>query len=215
MTLKYLYMTLGTILSASACCDANGSHSNIPENEKTNIPASQRTVLVAYFSWSGTTQRIAEEIARLTNGTLFRIEPMTPYPSEYEPCTEVAKAERDENRRPAIKNKIIDFDRYDTIFIGCPVWWHTAPMIIHTFLEEPTYHFKGKTVIPFCTYAATYRDETLTRMVELTPDSLHLRGFGNSGDVRQVAPWLRAIGILPEAPVNSNVSNARPRREAE
>lgn len=58
-------------------------------------------------------------------------------------------------------------DSYDIVFIGCPVWWHTAPMIINTFTES--YDFKGKTVVPFCTYASTYRDETLQKIVTLTP----------------------------------------------
>ena len=72
------------------------------------------------------------------------------------------KKEKEDNTRPAIKDRVEDWDSYDTVFIGCPVWWWTAPMIINTFAES--YDFKGKTVIPFCTYAETYRDETLARI---------------------------------------------------
>ena len=108
--------------------------------------AQDRKILVAYFSWSGNTQHVAEHIARQTGGTLFRIEPVKPYPTEYTPCTEVAKAEKEQNARPAIKNRVADWDSYDTVFIGCPVWWWTAPMIINTFAES--YNFKGKTVRP-------------------------------------------------------------------
>ena len=124
-----------------------------------NLYAQDNKILVAYFSWSGNTQYVAEQIAKQTGGTLFRIEPVKPYvkpyPTEYTPCTEVAKKEKEDNARPAIKNKVEDWDSYDTVFIGCPVWWWTAPMIINTFTES--YDFKGKTVIPFCTYASTYR----------------------------------------------------------
>ena len=64
-------------------------------------------ILVAYFSWGGNTRHVAEYIARQTGGTLFRIEPEKPYPSEYVPCTEVAKAEKEQNARPAIREMAI------------------------------------------------------------------------------------------------------------
>ena len=98
-----------------------------------SLYAQDNKILVAYFSWSGNTQYVAEQIAKQTGGTLFRIEPVKPYPTEYTPCTEVAKKEKEDNARPAIKNKVENWDSYDTIFIGCPVWWWTAPMIINTF----------------------------------------------------------------------------------
>ncbi|VDR36495.1 flavodoxin [Alistipes sp. cv1] len=90
----------------------------------------------------------------------------------------MAKAEKEADARPAIKSKVDNWDQYDTVFIGCPVWWWTAPMIINTFAES--YDFRGKTVVPFCTYAATYRDETLARIRELTPAAEHLKGFGTN-----------------------------------
>lgn len=100
-----------------------------------NLYAQNRRTLIAYFSWSGNTQHVAEYIAGQTGGTLFRIDPVKPYPTDYKPCTEVAKKEKEQNARPAIKNKVEDWDSYDTIFIGCPVWWWTAPMIINTFTK--------------------------------------------------------------------------------
>lgn len=166
-----------------------GMNTYAQDNAKTD------KVLVAYFSWSGNTQHVAEYIAQQTGGTLFRIEPLKPYPEEYVPCTEVAKKEKEANARPAIKDRVEDWDSYDTVFIGCPVWWWTAPMIINTFAES--YDFKGKTVIPFCTYAETYRDETLARIVELTPEASHLKGFG-AVDRRTagIMDWLREIGMI-------------------
>ena len=138
--------------------------------------AQDRKILVAYF------------------GTLFRIEPVKPYPTEYTPCTEVAKAEKEQNARPAIKNRVADWDSYDTVFIGCPVWWWTAPMIINTFAES--YNFKGKTVVPFCTYASTYRDETLAKIAELTPDARHLKGFGAvDRNTEGITEWLKEIKL--------------------
>lgn len=157
----------------------------------------ETSILVAYFSWSGTTQRMAQEIATQTGADIFRIEPVTPYPTEYTPCTEVARAEKEANARPSISGKVEKWPEYDTVFIGCPVWWWTTPMIICTFAES--YDFSGKTVIPFCTYASTYRDETLARIVELTPVAQHLEGEGlTSGRVNaaNISSWLKRIGIV-------------------
>lgn len=163
------------VLGCGTSC-ASDEPSAINENENAGVYFNGKKVLVAYFSWGGTTQRMANQIQEITGGDIFNIEPVTPYPTEYTPCTEVALEERDNNARPAIKGTVDNWEDYDIIFIGCPVWWHTAPMIIHTFCES--YDFKGKTVVPFCTYAATYRDETLAEIVNITPDAAHLTGEG-------------------------------------
>lgn len=114
--------------------------------------------------------------------------------ARYAPCTEVAREEKDNNARPAIKGTVENWDDYDVVFIGCPVWWWTTPMIIHTFCES--YDFKGKTVVPFCTYAATYRDETLAEIVSSTPDADHLTGEGlTSGRITPstIQTWIDLI----------------------
>ena len=184
---------------------------NQDDNEGTENPDEPNTpdepsgdsnnILVAYFSWGGTTQRMAQQIVAHTGADLFRIEPVTPYPEDYTECTEVALEERDSDARPAISSTIDEeaWAEYDTIFIGCPVWWHTTPMIICTFAES--YDFAGKTVVPFCTYASTYRDETLARIAELISGAeVHLDGLGlTSGSLSNesnVENWLREIGII-------------------
>lgn len=153
-----------------------------PAGDGTEVPENSK-ILVAYFSWGGTTARMARQISEQTGGTLFEIVPVNPYPSEYTPCTEVALAERDADARPAIKDRVEDMDSYDVIFIGCPVWWHTAPMIINTFAES--YDFKGKIVVPFCTYASTYRDETLQK------DCIAYTAIYPSGRSRTHLKWCR------------------------
>ena len=173
-----------------------------PENpeepgEDPETPNGDSKILVAYFSWGGTTQRMAEEIARQTGADIFRIEPVVPYPTDYTECTEVAQEEKNNNARPAIADEVENWEQYDTVFIGCPVWWWTTPMIICTFAES--YDFEGKTVVPFCTYASTYRDETLARIVELTPAADHLTGEGlTSGRINEqnISLWLNGIGII-------------------
>ena len=101
-----------------------------------DTPDSDSKILVAYFSWGGTTQRMAQEIVRQTGADLFRIEPVVPYPTEYTPCTEVALEEKNNDARPAIAATVENWEDYDTVFIGCPVWWWTTPMIICTFAES-------------------------------------------------------------------------------
>ncbi len=217
---KYLIylMMAAAVMAFSACSHEDENEPQTPEienPEKPNdegedtpddpeqpgdnpdTPGGNGKILVAYFSWGGTTQRMAQEIVRQTGADLFRIEPVVPYPTEYTPCTEVAREEKDNNARPAIASEVENWADYDTVFIGCPVWWWTTPMIICTFTES--YDFKGKTVVPFCTYAATYRDETLARIVELTPDAEHLTGEGlTSGRINEqnISSWLKEIGLI-------------------
>ena len=214
----YLMMALATF-TFNACSDDDPLQKepeteqpgNQDDNEGTENPDEPNTpdepsgdsnnILVAYFSWGGTTQRMAQQIVAHTGADLFRIEPVTPYPEDYTECIEVASEERDNDARPAISSTIDEeaWAEYDTIFIGCPVWWHTTPMIICTFAES--YDFAGKTVVPFCTYASTYRDETLARIAELISGAeVHLDGLGlTSGSLNNesnVENWLREIGII-------------------
>lgn len=217
---KYLIylMMVAAVIAFSACSPEDENEPQTPEIENPekpddggedtpddpeqpgdnpDTPGGNGKILVAYFSWGGTTQRMAQEIVRQTGADLFRIEPVVPYPTEYTPCTEVAREEKDSNARPAIASEVENWSDYDTVFIGCPVWWWTTPMIICTFTES--YDFKGKTVVPFCTYAATYRDETLARIVELTPDAEHLTGEGlTSGRINEqnISSWLKEIGLI-------------------
>ncbi len=198
---KILMLLVGflTIMSGLACSNDNVMLEPDNENEGVNESVgsaffSGKKVLVAYFSWGGTTQRMAQQIQNFTGADVFRVEPVVPYPTEYTPCTEVALEEKNNNARPAIAGTIENWDDYDVVFIGCPVWWWTTPMIIHTFCES--YDFKGKTVVPFCTYAATYRDETLAEIVNSTPDAAHLTGEGlTSGRITPstIQTWINLI----------------------
>lgn len=183
LILAALMMSLTTITACNSDSSDNEGSSDVTANYFGN-----KKVLVPYFSWGGTTRRMAQEIQRITGGDIFEIEPSTPYPTNYTECTEVALRERDNNERPAIKTVMPNFDDYDVVFIGCPVWWHTAPMIISTFAES--YDFSGKTVVPFCTYASTYRDETLQKIVDLTPKADHMQGLGSTGSMSGVQSWL-------------------------
>lgn len=154
-------------------------------------------ILVAYFSWSGNTRALAEEIQSQTNADLYAIEPATPYTTNYtELAYTISLNEKNNNDRPALQDTTLDLSGYDYIFVGCPVWWGDAPMLIHTFLEQ--YDFSGKTVIPFCTFA-TSTGQTLNDIINATPNSSHLEGLGTRGrssyNASTVSSWLQRIGI--------------------
>lgn len=186
------FILTALVLGCGTSC-ANDDTATI-EEPRDGVYFNGKKTLIAYFSWGGTTQRMAQQIQNITGADMFRIEPVVPYPTEYTPCTEVAREEKDNNARPAIKDRIENWEDYDIVFIGCPVWWWTTPMIIHTFCES--YDFSGKTVIPFCTYASTYRDETLAEIVNSTPDASHLTGEGLTGgsiNAQRIQTWIDLI----------------------
>ena len=114
----------------------------------------ENKTLVAYFSCTGNTRKLAENLNKKVCGDLFEIEPMTPYTKEdlnWEDENSRSTLEmKDPNNRPPVKNKVENMDKYDLIFLGFPIWWGKAPTIINTFLES--YDLKDKIIIPFATY---------------------------------------------------------------
>ena len=161
--------------------------------------AQGKKILVTYFSWSNNTKALAEEIQRQTGADIYRIEPREAYTTDYNTLAyTIAQNEKADNARPALKDTLQTMSQYDIVFVGCPVWWFDAPMIIHSFLECQAYDFKGKTIVPFCTfYTSTY--ETLNDIVTATPQSDHLDGLGLRGassySQQTVNEWLDRIGI--------------------
>ena len=97
-------------------------------------------ILICYFSASGVTKKVAQKIASTMKGDLFEIEPTIPYTNEDLDWTNKesrsTKEMNDRSFRPPIKNNVQNLEEYDTILIGFPVWWYTAPTIINTFIEE-------------------------------------------------------------------------------
>ncbi|MBQ2536251.1 MAG: NAD(P)H-dependent oxidoreductase [Bacteroidaceae bacterium] len=110
-------------------------------------------VLVAYFSASGTTKGVAQQLAEVTGGTLHEIKPEQPYTDadlDWRNKKSRSSVEmQDRKSRPAITDKLTNLQDYDVIYVGFPIWWNTCPTIINTFMEA--YDFQGKTVIPFAT----------------------------------------------------------------
>lgn len=168
-----------------------------PMPEPTPEPADEEKVLVAYFSWSGNTESMASFIQEQTNADLFVIQPVNPYPEDYSDTTDVALIERDENRRPEIRNLPATIDEYDAIFIGYPIWWHTAPMIIGTFLES--YDLSGIDVYPFTQSASMDREQFNNSMAFVRSSAgsavVHDGLFASSSNTEAIMAYLNENGF--------------------
>ena len=107
-------------------------------------------ILIAYFSWGGNTEGIAEEIRRQTGADLFEITMVNPYSSDYNTVLDEAQRDQKAQARPELASHVENMEQYDTIMIGYPNWWASIPMPVASFLEE--YDFSGKTILPFCSH---------------------------------------------------------------
>ena len=130
--------------------------------------------LVAYFSATGTTAKVAERLCKATGGQLYQIRPETPYTKA--DLNWLSKKSRssvemsDPDCRPPLADKLADVAGSDIIFIGFPIWWYREPSVIDTFLE--TYDFSGKKVIPFATSGSSGLGDTAKRMRTILGDKV-------------------------------------------
>lgn len=157
-----------------------------------------KKVLVAYFSATGTTQRLAERLSKATGADLFEIKPERPYTSadlDWQNSNSRSSLEmKDKNFRPSIANKIDNMGSYEVIFIGFPVWWYREPSIIDTFMES--YDFSGKIVVPFATSGGSPIGESGENMQLLAPNAKVYHGKCFSANVSEdelknwAAEWL-------------------------
>ena len=147
---KYIIILLCiSLLTLTAC----GTKKEEPKKEET-VKESSNSVVI-YFSATGTTKSIAERIASKSNSDIIEIIPKEKYKDEdlnYNSDCRANREQNDSSARPEIENTI-DISKYDTIYLGYPIWWGTNPKIILTLLD--TYDFTGKTIIPFCTSGST------------------------------------------------------------
>ncbi|MBR3161591.1 MAG: flavodoxin [Bacilli bacterium] len=151
---KILGLLIVLILFAMSGCGNKKEITNNRISEPNNNKENNESV-VLYFSATGTTKAIAERIAKESNSDIIEIVPKEKYKSEDLNYNNDCRANREQNdskARPEIENTI-DITKYDTIYLGYPIWWGTNPKIILTLLD--TYDFTGKTIIPFCTSGST------------------------------------------------------------
>ena len=137
--------------------------------------------LVAYFSASGVTAKVAEKLAKETNADIYEIKPAVPYTKadlNWQDKNSRSSIEMsDHNSRPEIADKNADISKYDTIYLGFPIWWYIAPTIINTFLE--CYDFSGKKIILFATSGGSGFGKTLINLKSSTVDAEIIEGKVN------------------------------------
>lgn len=153
--------------------------------------------LIAYFTWSENTKKIALDLAKCTNGDIYRIETKTPYSRDYNTCAYVeAKEEYDNQKRPAIKNALPNIEEYDAVIVAFPIWWYTSPMVVSSFFEAYT-DWKGKKVYIF---ANSYSD-ILSQFTNSLNDAKRsannaeiLPGLYNK-EIKNLENWLKKNGF--------------------
>ena len=147
--------------------------------------------LVVYFSRSGenwnvgtvekgSTQLVAEYIADKTGAEIYRIEPVTPYPDSYSEMLKVAEEEQKENKRPEIKTTVDNWEQYDRIYLGYPIWDGDMPMIVYSFLESQD--FSGKIIYPFDTHGGSGLAGTVDNIKNSAAGADVMDGLGILGE---------------------------------
>lgn len=158
----------------------------------------QGKTLVAYFSATGTTKALAEKFAAAAGADLFEIVPQEPYSAadlNYNSDCRANREQNDDTARPAIASKIENFDEYDTILIGHPIWWGTIPRIIYTFMD--TYDLSGKTVYMFCTSGSSGIGTAVSDVKKYAPKAnvtAGLRGTSSTTE-ENIRTWLEQNGF--------------------
>jgi flavodoxin len=158
-------------------------------------------VLVIYYSYStnANTEKVAKIIQGLTGADIYKIETVNPFPDlPYNAFTQWAKAEIEKKNYPAIKESGLDFSRYDCIFIGGPVWWHTTSLPITLFLLRTD--FKGKSIVPFGTHlggTGTYlRDfSNLAKNARVLPGELFYNVATDSRIDAKITQWVKGFKL--------------------
>lgn len=193
------------ILSFSACSGGSKEPDNTLANSNSQPSSSESNsikkskALVVYFSATGSTEKVAGYIKDETGADIFKIEPMTPYSSSdlnwNDENSRVCKEHNDQNRKVELKSALVsNWDDYDTVYIGYPIWWGIAAWPTDTFVSAND--FTGKTVVPFCTSASSPLGDSAKELAEKANGGNWLTGkrFSSGAEKSEVAEWVKSIG---------------------
>jgi flavodoxin len=156
--------------------------------------------LVAYFSASGVTRKVAEALAEAAGADLYEIKPQIPYTKadlDWQDKKSRSSVEMsDLSSRPALADKNANVGAYDMVFVGFPIWWYIAPTIINTFLES--YDFAGKTIVPFATSGSSGMGKTVENLKKIV-DASAIVTEGKMLNGRQtkesLCAWVNSLGL--------------------
>jgi flavodoxin len=156
------------------------------------------SVLIAYFSRSGNTRKIANLIHQQVGGTLHGIQPEKPYPDSYNATVDQEKKEIKAGHKPALRPTLDDIESYDTVIVGSPNWWSTIAPPVATFLSEND--LSGKTIVSFCTHGGGGLGRIGQDIARLCPQStvlsrFEIYGSGRGNAQAEVSAWLSKLGM--------------------
>ena len=193
-------------LSFAACTEKGNTETAAPPKsnagEQTNADnsnAGDGKILVTYFSATNTTEGMAKTIADVLGADLYEIVPEDPYTDadlDYNDDNSRSTIEmNDSSARPAISGSVENWQQYDTVLIGYPIWWGEAPRILDTFAES--YDFSGKTIVPFCTSGGSGIGSSAENLEALTKGANWLSGERLDGDSSrdEIAAWINGLGL--------------------
>lgn len=187
---KILFIILGIlIISAGVVFAFNNTKANANTSANKNI-------LVAYFSVTGTTKNVAENLAKATGGDLYEIKPVKAYTSAdlnwHDENSRTSVEMNDQKSRPEIVTGDLSIENYDTIYLGFPIWWGTAPKVVHTFLEQ--YDLSGKKIIIFATSGSSglgNTANTLKQSVSKTATIIEGDVLNSNPSVKNLRQWVK------------------------
>lgn len=181
-------------------CSSNGSTESVSSKETLENSSSQQTMsladnhtLVAYFSVTNHTEKLANYAKEHLQSDIFEIVPKQEYTAEdinYNTDCRANREQNDDSARPEIQYAIEDISQYDTIVLGYPIWWGQAPKILYTFIES--YDFSNKTILPFCTSGSSLIGSSALNLAKSAPDANWLEGrrFSASASKDEIGDWL-------------------------
>ena len=155
--------------------------------------------LVAYFSASGATAKLAKTVAAAVGGDLHEIKPREPYtPADLDWTNKKSRSSVEMNEksfRPPIANQVETMNEYDVIYIGFPIWWYVAPTIINTFLEQ--YDLRGKTILPFATSGGSGMGNTNGELRNSCQGAVLKNGkrFRAEASEAEIKAWTDSLGL--------------------
>jgi len=169
----------------------------LQNNSKEN-PVKSENTLVAYFSATGTTKRVAQNLAKVTGADIYEIKPLKPYTSAdlnwHDSNSRSSVEMNDSKSRPEIVADKFSVDNYDIIYLGFPIWWGTAPKVVHTFLEK--YDFSGKKVIIFATSGSSGLGDTANNLKSSVSTSTKIvegKVLNGNPSVDELKQWVEGL----------------------
>lgn len=196
-----LFLCLGLLVALavmSVFTLSAGAHHGPAHVELAAAPAAAaKKTLIVYFSRTGNTRALAEQLRAQTGGDILEVITETAYPSDYNECTKQAARELEQNFRPRLRTaKVANLGDYDTVLIGYPVWWGRIPPALMTFLDEND--LSGKKIAPFCTHGGSGMSG-VEDIRKLAAGATLLEGLtisGSDGNPQQrAAQWLGKLGL--------------------